>query len=97
MRCLTRPPEVLAAGTAPSTTVVVGDALVFDSLAAALDGVELAYYLLHSMAAGDRFEAIEGAPFSASPPRLAPPESARSSTSARSAPSPTCRGTSPAG
>jgi uncharacterized protein YbjT (DUF2867 family) len=59
VRCLTRRPEVLAGRSERSTTVVAGDALVPDSLAAALDGVALAYYLVHSMAAGDRFEVLD--------------------------------------
>jgi uncharacterized protein YbjT (DUF2867 family) len=59
VRCLTRRPQVLAQGVPSSTTVVAGDALDPDSLGAALAGVELAFYLVHSMAAGRVFDALD--------------------------------------
>lgn len=49
VRCLTRRPEALAQRVGPQTEVVQGDALDADSLAAALSGVDTAYYLVHSM------------------------------------------------
>jgi uncharacterized protein YbjT (DUF2867 family) len=57
LRCLARRPEFLKPRVAPGTEVVKGD--VFDpaSLRAAMEGVDAAYYLVHSMASGDRFEA----------------------------------------
>ena len=59
VRCLTRRPEVLAQGLHSSTTVVEGDALAPASLGAALAGVKLAYYLVHSMAARGNFEDLD--------------------------------------
>ena len=56
VRCLARRPEHLRARVAPSTEVVQGDVLDRASLDAALAGVEVAYYLVHSMGAED-FEA----------------------------------------
>jgi uncharacterized protein YbjT (DUF2867 family) len=57
--CLTRRPEVLAGTVAASTTVVAGDALIPETLTAAFAGVKLAYYLVHSMAAGGQFEVLD--------------------------------------
>jgi uncharacterized protein YbjT (DUF2867 family) len=57
LRCLARRPEELAARVAPTTEVVPGDVLDAASLRTALAGVEVAYYLVHSMGAGDDFEA----------------------------------------
>lgn len=52
LRCLVRSHEDLDAG--PGVEVVTGDLADRDSLAALLDGVDCAYYLVHSMeAAGD--------------------------------------------
>src|SRR5579864_4620542 len=59
VRCLTRRPDVLARDASTWTTVVAGDALVPKTLRAPLAGVELAYYLVHSMAAGAEFEALD--------------------------------------
>lgn len=50
LRCMTRRPEQLAARTAPTTEVVAGDVADPASLRAALEGVDIAYYLIHSMA-----------------------------------------------
>jgi uncharacterized protein YbjT (DUF2867 family) len=55
VRCLARRPEALAARIAPQTEVVRGDALAPDSLGRAFEGVEVAYYLVHSMAASGSF------------------------------------------
>jgi uncharacterized protein YbjT (DUF2867 family) len=49
VRCLARRPEILARRVGPCTQVVEGDALRPETLAPALEGVEAAYYLIHSM------------------------------------------------
>lgn len=56
VRCLARRPEFLRARVGESTEVVAGDVLDASSLAAALRGVDVAYYLVHSMGAGGSFE-----------------------------------------
>ncbi len=53
VRCLTRRPDALAHRTNPRTEVVPGDVLDRDSVMAALDGVRVAYYLVHSMGTAD--------------------------------------------
>ena len=53
VRCMSRRPEEMAARTAAGTEVVPGDVRDPDSLAEALRGVDIAYYLVHSMA-GDQ-------------------------------------------
>jgi uncharacterized protein YbjT (DUF2867 family) len=59
VRCLTRRPEVLDPGLCSSTTVVEGDALASSSLRAGLLDVKLAYYLVHSLAAGGDFAGLD--------------------------------------
>ena len=54
VRCLARQPERVAAGRA-TTEVVAGDCLDEASLVTAMDGVDQAYYLVHSMASGADF------------------------------------------
>jgi uncharacterized protein YbjT (DUF2867 family) len=56
VRCLARRPEFLAARLGPGKELVRGDLLVPESLPAALEGVGAAYYLVHSLGAGGRFE-----------------------------------------
>ena len=56
LRCLARDPNKLRPRVAPDTEVVPGDLFDVDSLTAALQGVEVAYYLVHSMAASSDFE-----------------------------------------
>src|SRR5512145_1041468 len=58
VRCLARQPARVAA-TRPTTEVVAGDCLDEASLDRALAGVESAYYLVHSMAAGADFAALD--------------------------------------
>jgi uncharacterized protein YbjT (DUF2867 family)/ligand-binding SRPBCC domain-containing protein len=58
VRCLSRRPERIAAGRA-TTEVVSGDCLDEASLLAAMDGVDQAYYLVHSMASGPGFAALD--------------------------------------
>ena len=58
VRCLARHPEKVAA-TKPTTQVVAGDCLDEASLDRALPGVQCAYYLVHSMAAGSHFADLD--------------------------------------
>jgi uncharacterized protein YbjT (DUF2867 family) len=59
VRCLTRRPEVLAARDAAQTQIIAGDLLDPKSLVAAMDGVQDAYYLVHSMGGGGEFEELD--------------------------------------
>lgn len=56
LRCLARDPNKLRPLVAADTEVVPGDVFDVASLTAALQGVEIAYYLVHSMAASSDFE-----------------------------------------
>lgn len=56
VRCLARRPEVLKSKVGLSTEVVAGDVLNGPSLDAALKGVRIAFYLVHSMGADESFE-----------------------------------------
>jgi uncharacterized protein YbjT (DUF2867 family) len=56
LRCLARNPDKLRSHAASSTEIVQGDVLDPSSLNAALQGVEIAYYLVHLMAASTDFE-----------------------------------------
>lgn len=56
LRCLARRPEILRSKVAAATEVVAGDVFDRESLNAALRGVEVAYYLVHSMGASGSFE-----------------------------------------
>jgi len=51
LRCLARQPAALASRVAPTTEVVAGDLLDPASLDRALTGIDVAYYLVHSMGA----------------------------------------------
>jgi uncharacterized protein YbjT (DUF2867 family) len=55
LRCLTRDPQRLVGRTAPGTEVICTDVLDTDRLARALEGVDTAYYLVHSMGAPGSF------------------------------------------
>lgn len=55
LRCLSRRPEHLAARVAPETEVVEGDVRDAASLDRAMEGVEVAYYLVHGMAAREDY------------------------------------------
>ena len=57
VRCMTRRPEALAANVGENTEVVKGDVLDADSLAAAMQGVDTAFYFVHSMGSKADFEA----------------------------------------
>jgi uncharacterized protein YbjT (DUF2867 family) len=54
VRCMARDPSRLAGRPWPGVEVVAGDALDPASLDRALAGMEAAYYLIHSLAAGER-------------------------------------------
>ena len=56
VRCLTRRPEALRGRVGSTTEIVAGDVLDPASLAAALQGVDTAYYFVHSMGADRDFE-----------------------------------------
>lgn len=56
VRCLVRRETGLALQVGAGTEVVIGEVLDADSLGPALDGVTLAYYLIHSMSSGKDFE-----------------------------------------
>ena len=57
LRCLVRQPGRLQGRVAPATQVVAGDLLENTGLGEALAGVEVAYYLVHSMGSPGAFEA----------------------------------------
>jgi uncharacterized protein YbjT (DUF2867 family) len=56
VRSLARRPEILRARIGADVEVVGGDVLCPESLPAALGGVAIAYYLIHSMGSTERFE-----------------------------------------
>src|SRR6202451_4621820 len=56
VRCLAPHPEVLAPRVSSSTEVVQADCLDRSSLASALEDVDTAYYLVHSMGSSGQFE-----------------------------------------
>jgi uncharacterized protein YbjT (DUF2867 family) len=56
LRLMARKPDYLRARVADDLEIVAGDVTKPDTLAAALDGVETAYYLIHSMGSGEDFE-----------------------------------------
>ena len=56
VRCLARRPGKLAGLTGPTTEVVAGDAADPEVLARACAGIEVAYWLVHSMESGVDFE-----------------------------------------
>ncbi len=59
IRCLARRPEELRPRVGTLTEVVPGDALRPQTLAAAFEGVDTAYYLIHSMGSAHDFESEE--------------------------------------
>ena len=56
VRCLTRRPENLEGQVSEATQVVQADVLDRESLTGALEGVDTAYYLIHSMGNHGDFE-----------------------------------------
>jgi len=59
VRCLARRPAALKAKAGPSTEIVAGDVLDRPSLDEALRGVDVAYYLVHSMGSDGSFEQVD--------------------------------------
>lgn len=57
LRCLTRRPEAIA--PQPRLDIVAGDALDADAVRRSLAGINVAYYLFHSMSAADAFERLD--------------------------------------
>ena len=55
LRCMTRRPAELRARVADSTEVCAGDVLNPDTLAVALSGIDVAFYMVHSMGAQSDF------------------------------------------
>jgi len=58
VRCLARDPARVAS-ILPTTQVVIGDCMDAESLDAAMTGVDQAFYLVHSMASGAGFAALD--------------------------------------
>ena len=61
LRCLVRRPENLRGKTKYSTEVMAGDVSYLASLNIALNGIDTAFYLIHSMQEGECFEELERA------------------------------------
>jgi uncharacterized protein YbjT (DUF2867 family) len=59
LRCLARNPDHLHGRVLPTTRVVRGDVLDPGSLEQAMEGVRVAFYLVHSLASGEGFEEEE--------------------------------------
>jgi uncharacterized protein YbjT (DUF2867 family) len=59
VRCLTRRPAILAKRAPRDVEIVAGDLLELASLTVALTGVQIAYYLVHSMDAPGSFEELD--------------------------------------
>ena len=59
VRCLARNPAHIESRVAETTEFVQGDLLNRSSLDRAFEGVDVAYYLVHSMASGEDFEELE--------------------------------------
>ncbi len=56
VRCVARNPAFLAGRAGERTEVITGDLMDLESLEAALEGVDVAFYLVHSMAADTSFQ-----------------------------------------
>jgi uncharacterized protein YbjT (DUF2867 family) len=59
VRCLSRRPESLRGRVSAGTEVVEADLMEPGTLGPALEGVDAAYYLVHSMGEGDDFEEMD--------------------------------------
>jgi uncharacterized protein YbjT (DUF2867 family) len=59
LKCFVRRPEALLGRVAPSTEIAEGDVLDSAAVARAVAGIETAYYLIHSMGAGETFGALD--------------------------------------
>ena len=80
VRCLARRPEYLHGRVASNTDVIGGDVLNPTSLTVALDGVDTAYYLVHSMGSAGSFEEEDRRAHETSPRRPGKQRSDGSST-----------------
>jgi len=58
VRCLVRDPASMGPH-GPGTSVIRGDLMDRSSLDAAMQGIDVAYFLVHSMEAGERFEELD--------------------------------------
>lgn len=56
LSCLTRRPDTLTDVAGPNVDVVQGDVFDRDSLTSAMNGIDVAYYLIHSMGSPGSFE-----------------------------------------
>ena len=59
IKCMTRNPSSIAAGLEDGVTAVYGDTTDHDSLEEAMEGVDDAFYLVHSLGDSDDFEELE--------------------------------------
>lgn len=59
IRCMARRPEMLTQRVGATTQVVAADVLDPTTLAAAMQGVHTAYYMIHSMGSNDSFEQVD--------------------------------------
>jgi uncharacterized protein YbjT (DUF2867 family) len=59
IRCLVRQPDFLRQRLPAGADVVAGNALDRESLMQAMRGMDVAYYLIHSMASGDKFADLD--------------------------------------
>jgi uncharacterized protein YbjT (DUF2867 family) len=59
VRCLARKPEFLQQRVGPETEIQQGDCLQASSLDPAMEGVDTAYYLVHSMGSSGDFEDLD--------------------------------------
>lgn len=59
VRCLARKPEFLRNRVASATEVVAGDVMEKSSLLRAMQGIDIAYYMIHSMGADEDFEKLD--------------------------------------
>lgn len=57
VRCLARRPEAIA--PQPGLEVVAGDVLDAESVRSALEGIDVAYYLIHAMGSPDSFDHVD--------------------------------------
>ena len=59
VRCMARRPDYLAARAAPNTELVQGDVLQPETLERAMEGIDVAFYLIHSMHTNGSFVETE--------------------------------------
>ena len=59
VRCLVRNPEKFSAGPGPKPEIFKGDVLKTGGLSQALQGIDVAYYLIHSLSSPGVFEDLE--------------------------------------